>query len=179
MAAACPKCERGGTGPHPSSCTPLMRFWRKVDATGDGCWEWQGASNGVGYGMIRFTRTLRVYAHRWIYEQLHGPIQSGHVIMHLCDNPRCVRPAHLRAGTQAENMQDMVRKGRANIVPRARKTHCVHGHAFTDENTYVGTDGYRGCRTCHRIGERARKQRLAAWATQRTAPIASVARGAS
>jgi hypothetical protein len=138
-----------------------MRFWRKVDTSGE-CWVWTGANNARGYGMIRFTPTHREYAHRWIYAQVCGPIPEGQVIMHLCDNPRCIRPTHLRAGTQSENSLDMVAKGRQRFGRRERKTACVHGHDFTPENTYTSKDGHRGCRTCHRIAERERKRRLAA-----------------
>lgn len=57
-------------------------------------------------------------AHRYAYEQAHGPIPEGFVILHECDNPSCINPEHLRAGTQADNLADMTDKGR-----RAR----VHG----------------------------------------------------
>ena len=81
----------------------------------NGCWEWQAARNKKGYGLIgdengRDGRTL--LAHRVSYELFVGPIPSGLLVMHKCDNPRCVNPEHLKVGTAQENSNDMVDKGR-------------------------------------------------------------------
>jgi hypothetical protein len=161
----CPKCVRGGTGPHPAGCTPAMRFWRKIKKVA-GCWEWQGARHSFGYGQFRVgngtKRGRMIFAHRFAYEGAWGPIEDGLEVMHTCDNPRCVRPAHLRAGTHAENMQDMIAKGRRKSVSHNRgKTHCVRGHEFTEENTYR-RGGWRSCRRCHAVAESARKRRIPA-----------------
>lgn len=51
-------------------------------------------------------------AHRLAYQLIRGNIVPGHIVMHSCDNKTCVRPSHLRAGTQKENIEDMIRKGR-------------------------------------------------------------------
>jgi hypothetical protein len=51
--------------------------------------------------------------HRWVWEQINGPIHEGMVIMHICDTPACYRYDHLRLGTQLDNIADMTRKGRA------------------------------------------------------------------
>lgn len=100
---------------HTTSCghvesAPLSeRFWPKV-LKGDGCWEWQGARTPKGYGLIRLDGGL-VYAHRVSWLLAKGDPGELHVLHH-CDNPCCVRPDHLFTGTRADNMQDMVRKGR-------------------------------------------------------------------
>jgi len=87
------------------------RFWRKVRRTEHGCWEWLGAGRAGGYGHFNVgNRYVRV--HRFSYELAYGPIPPGHVICHRCDNPRCVRPDHLFAGTVRDNMSDCRDKGR-------------------------------------------------------------------
>jgi len=76
------------------------------------CEEWQGHRNHHGYGVVqRCGKNLR--AHRIAWERANGPILPGLVVCHRCDNPPCVRLSHLFVGTQAENMRDMRRKGRA------------------------------------------------------------------
>jgi DNA invertase Pin-like site-specific DNA recombinase len=59
--------------------------------------------------------------HRWVWEQINGPIPKGMVIMHTCDNPPCFLYDHLRLGTQAENMADMRAKGRWKPNPNGRR----------------------------------------------------------
>jgi hypothetical protein len=89
------------------------RFWEKVDRRGGprACWWWLGPIEWTGYG--RFTDYwTKHYAHRWAYEFLVGPIPSGKQVLHTCDNPACVNPAHLRVGTASDNMQDASLKGR-------------------------------------------------------------------
>lgn len=88
------------------------RFWSKVDKSGD-CWLWTGATYPNGYGAFRFGR-IQTTASRVSFQITFGEIPAGYVICHKCDNPPCVRPDHLFAGTQLENMQDRIQKGRIN-----------------------------------------------------------------
>ena len=86
------------------------RLYSRIQANGE-CWEWQGALNSKGYGCIAIHKVSQL-AHRVSYELTYGAIPDNFQVCHHCDNPRCIRPAHLFTGTASDNMQDMARKGR-------------------------------------------------------------------
>lgn len=95
------------------------RFWSYVDKRAeDECWLWTGHLVGhMGYGRFMWSRRPRrsVTAHRAAYMLAHkiDSIPKGMLACHSCDNPRCCNPAHIWLGDNAQNMADMVRKGRA------------------------------------------------------------------
>lgn len=76
-----------------------------------GCIEWTGARDRRGYGQVKINGK-KVAVHRSYWEEVNGPIPEGMVVMHTCDNPPCFRLDHLRLGTQADNIADMMAKGR-------------------------------------------------------------------
>jgi hypothetical protein len=100
------------------------RFWAKVKkGHPNDCWLWTANKNNHGYGLIRQGGMApKKLAHRVSYEIHYGPIREnphlhhGNVVMHSCDNPSCVNPAHLRLGTQAINTRDMDEKRRRRTV---------------------------------------------------------------
>lgn len=114
------------------------------------CWVWTGAKNPRGYGNIGYQgKTYK--AHRFVYERLVGPIPEGMTLDHLCFNSLCVNPEHLEPCTNAENN----RRGTSLSAMRARQTHCVRGHEFTPDNTYIRPGrGGRRCKTCDRARAR-------------------------
>lgn len=136
--------------------TEPERFWPKVAEVGT-CWLWLAATNDDGYGIFRRADGTNVRAHRWAWEAIVGPCPEGLEPDHLCRNPACVNPAHLEWVTHQENN----RRGQpGRRVWRRERTHCKHGHEFTDETTYVlPSTGERRCRPCRNDSDRRRRQR--------------------
>lgn len=116
------------------------RFWAKVDRQGvDDCWPWTGAKIPEGYGHLRWDGRVQG-AHRVSYQIHVGPIPSGLEIDHLCRNPSCVNPDHLRACTHAQNLESSQNVTAVN----SRKTCCPKcGGPYT-----MAKDGTRFCRPC-------------------------------
>lgn len=98
-----------------ASTKPVERFEGNYEPiTETGCWIWLGTVNDKGYGRFR-SKILgpgKHYAHRVSYVKFKGPIPDGLDVLHQCDNPLCVNPAHLRVGTQAENNKERDMRGR-------------------------------------------------------------------
>jgi len=113
---------KGSTDPTPRSKPMIDRFWDKVDKRGDDeCWEWKGQVSD-GYG--RFRSHVGGLAHRysWVIHNRefedHETYENKYVIMHSCDNPKCVNPNHLSLGTSKLNNEDRDKKGRQVFIPR-------------------------------------------------------------
>ncbi len=99
----------------------IERFWSYVVIDDpDSCWLWKGSKNNKGYGQIKSEYGKNVLAHRVSYAIYHNIqyVERGDVIRHSCDNPACVNPAHLLIGTQQDNVNDMVERGRQCFVGR-------------------------------------------------------------
>lgn len=108
----------------------LQRFQEKyVVNLETGCWDWQGAKVGMGYGVLSGDRGRSHYmAHRFSYEHHISPIPDGLIICHRCDNPGCVNPQHLFAADHKTNMRDMARKGRARALSASEVDECRQLH---------------------------------------------------
>jgi hypothetical protein len=83
------------------------------------CWEWNGPRNAKNYGVLGKSDKRNVLAHRFSYELHRAPIPTGFFVLHKCDNPPCVNPAHLFIGTAKDNSADCVAKRRNSPPPRA------------------------------------------------------------
>lgn len=168
-----------------------VRFWEKVNKDGPvpahrpelgRCWIWTGyrtkapprRKSGGGYGRLYADGAVRA-AHVVAFFLAHGrwPDPWG---LHHCDNPSCVKawadedgPAHVYEGTPADNVRDMVERGRL-VSPvadaLAAQTACYKGHPLEGRNLILHRDGTRECRTC----ENARQRRYQAAREGRPAP---------
>lgn len=105
----------------------IARFWSKVEKDGPvlahvaelgACWIWTSWRNSQGYGRTMIgSMTRKWLTHRIAWIITNGPLPDGMFVLHHCDNPPCVNPAHLWAGTIADNCHDRDRKGR-QVSPR-------------------------------------------------------------
>ena len=103
-----------------------------------GCWEFSGRRDSAGYGRLDFDNR-DASAHRTAYQIWVGPIPAEMIVMHSCDNPPCINPAHLSVGTHQDNMDDMTGKGRAsrrsgesNPFSKLTESQAIEVLAYTD-----------------------------------------------
>ena len=142
-----------GTGPERARLE--ARFWPKARCGNkDECWVWQAQISQQGYGRFTFETKRPVEAHQVSYWLSRGSMPKGLEIDHLCCNRACVNPNHLEAVTHRTNMLRGKGVGSAN----ARKTECIRGHKFDEENTYHW-QGKRQCKTCNALRTRLCKRR--------------------
>jgi len=95
------------------------RLLSKIKKVPSGCWEWQFSLRN-GYGVLCFGEKRNLAAHRMSYIVHKGDIPKGLLICHTCDNPKCINPKHLFAGTYSDNTKDAIKKNRM-VVPEGIK----------------------------------------------------------
>lgn len=119
-------------------------FYSRTIRDEKGCMLWP--NGGTWYGNIRVCGKS-IKTHRYSYTISIGPIPDGMCVLHKCDNPPCVNPAHLFLGTNKDNTLDMLSKRRHH---RQKQNHCKRGHEFTLENTIIvqKNRNRRVCRKC-------------------------------
>lgn len=78
----------------------------------DSCWEWSGYRDRDGYGLLKLDKRQQ-RAHRLAHLEWIGPLDPGQIVLHSCDNPSCINPRHLRAGSHMDNAQDRMVKDRS------------------------------------------------------------------
>lgn len=98
-----------------------------------GCWNWNKSKNQKGYGHIK-VKEKGLKPHRIVFAEFNGEIKEGYVIDHICKNRACCNPDHLRQVTLKENTLE---NSNSLQAINAKKTHCIRGHAFSVENTYI------------------------------------------
>jgi hypothetical protein len=154
---------RAATPPeHRRRPTPEQRLRERIDQRGPNeCWPWRGGVSNHGYGYMT-VHGKRIGAHRLIYFLTYGVMpdmvdhtchnNSGCSGGNACPHRRCCNPAHLENTTNRINSL----RGESVAAHHARKTHCVNGHEFSVENTYLYVwrrtgRGRRMCKKCNRI----------------------------
>lgn len=122
----------------------------------DDCWPWTGSTDRNGYPRLSVKvdgRVVTVIPYRVLWEDEYGDELGDLEIDHLCQRRDCCNYLHhLEPVTRVENNQRM-------WETREPVTHCVRGHEFDDENTYVTPDGRRQCRICRRASTRRYQKR--------------------
>lgn len=129
--------------------------WNKVfgnrhRVTDSGCWEWTGYVTPAGYGKFRYMNKTE-YTHRISYGLVNGAFDDQLTVDHLCFNPPCIRPEHLRLLTNSENAGNQ----RTAWLPV-----CIRGHEWNEANTYWRTRRgrqQRKCKACGLENQRARR----------------------
>jgi len=113
----------------------LERFWSKVETAGpEDCWPWLGYRDSNGYGgLFVGGSSPHEYAHRFSYALAHSGIPGGAFILHSCDNPWCVNPSHLHAGTQLQNIHECMTRGRRPMEHKGGAHGEHHGSAKLTE----------------------------------------------
>lgn len=120
----------------------------------DGCFYWRGRKSPKGYARLYINGEDYRVSRLIVAIKFNLSIRGSFVAMHSCDYTTCTNEEHLKPGTQLDNINDCIAKGRYNTASRGKnnsiKTHCPKGHEYTLENTRMqGTS--RHCKICARV----------------------------
>lgn|SRR5690606_278905 len=119
------------------------RLWARVKKQPNGCWEWQGYRGPLGYGQIGLGQRVEgiTSTHRAAWMVTHGDIPEGMVVRHKCDNPPCCNPEHLELGTDQDNVNDAVTRGRVARGDRLPHTVLTDDEVREIRSRYVARYG--------------------------------------
>jgi hypothetical protein len=112
----------------PYPVRPIAERLERGKSVNGECWEWTGSYTRDGYGVMTFTngkKRAQHRVHRVAYEHFKGESAEGKLVCHTCDNPKCFNPGHLFLGTNKENMQDMIKKGRKRTTKGEESVNAV------------------------------------------------------
>lgn len=130
------------------------RFWRyALPEPNSGCWLWIGSIRPDGYGQFSVSAGRARVAHIVAWEMYRGPVPEGLELDHLCRVRSCVNPDHLEPVTHRTNLL----RGTGASARNVDKTHCPHGHEYTDDNVYFHRGG-RHCRICQKSSSKIQYQ---------------------
>jgi hypothetical protein len=120
----CLECKSICTGKRHVYCSNECKIIHNTKKISGGCWEWKGTILKCGYGVTKDydKQKTNIYVHRLSYKVFKGEIPEKLLVLHTCDNRRCVNPKHLWLGTHYDNNQDCLQKGRwAGGAPKGAK----------------------------------------------------------
>jgi hypothetical protein len=150
--------------------TLAERLKRRLIRQPNGCLEWAGyICSQTGYGKIANTPGAPISVHVAVWIVQVGPVPAGLVVRHKCDNRACGDIDHLLVGTQADNVRDMVSRGRTNNYVENKV--CPAGHKYDEQDS----EGFRGCSVCRL--RRARKASLQRRIARGKVPLGSYCHG--
>ena len=175
----------------PRNLSPIDRFLENTARATEGpvicgfrCLVWTGYITNHGYGQVSI-EGRRIRAHRLAYELAFGEIPEGLQVNHHCDNPRCVEPAHIYAGTAKDNVEDSIVRGR-RAVPDMEPMHRASAARTREQRSEAASLGnarqtpwersQRGLRAAATRALSTTHEQRSGWARKREAGMTAEAR---